>query len=520
MDVSKLSKATRIAKASEKAADLAKVAEKAADLAKVADKASDVAKVAEKASDIALVAEKTAEAAKLSEKAADLVTVAEKAKAAKVAELASVSDKANDVSKIAKESQQAQKVIETAIHRGTKTDPTPLFEALAANSTDALEGLLKSGFDVNGSDFLGQTALHKVAFEGNNDIVQRLLSAGADPLIADARNRTPLFWAAVKGKEDVVKTLLDAGSNPNVVDTLGNSALDVAMKRGKTGVAQALETAGAKPLADGVSTLGKKLDFSNPQFQLFNDEIYMLKSNPSNISVEGRLKTFYEGIFGGDDELLKADNKLVDDWTSTYSNHPNQAAMRKSWEKVLQGEAPTSNVDKAVADTVVSRKERWERLSQQTGIPVPESFTVYRGVKGKEFVDSVVKAWSDDTANAVQLRHHTLASWSMDKSVANSFAKSGSSATSVVLETDVPFDMTFTDKWADDGNFIKTFGGENEVIVGTMMPDSMAIPKDKVTVNFDGKTYTYAEKDALISAWNAQGNPIKGIFNTIKSWFE
>lgn len=475
MDISNLSKATRLSKVTEKAADLAKVADKAADIASLAEKTSDVVKVTEKA----------AEAAKLVKNTSNVSTVAEKA-----AEAANLAEKTSKV---------AQEAAKNIIHRGTETKPYQLFNAIASHNPDALDELLKTGIDVNGVDHFGQTALHKVAFEGKDDIVKRLLAAGADPLIADTRDRTPIFWAAARGKKDAVKSLLEAGSNPNIVDTFGNTALDVAVKRGKTEVAQILEAAGAKPLAENAAELGGKLDFSNRQLQLFNDELSTFKSLPFIPPGEDRLATYYKGIFGGNEELLKTDNKLVTDWTGSFSSDSRQVAMRYYWEEMMQGKAPSGTAAKEVYDTIASRKERWNKLSQETGIQIPESFTVYRGIKGDEFVDSVAKAWRDDTTSAVQVSHHTLSSWSLDKKAAENFTQAPSA---VLLEADIPFDMTVMDKWVDDGEFIKKYSKENEVVVGTMKPNTLTVPKEKVTVSLNGTTYTYAQKDEFLKAWN------------------
>lgn len=492
MDVTKLSKAGTAAKAAEKAADLARVADKATDLAKAADKAVELSK------------------------------------AALAADSVKLSDKVADASKVAKEAAEA------LVHRGTKTDPTPLFKALKNSDTGALDDLIKTGFDLNGADRFGQTALHKVSFDGQNDLVKKLLDAGADPLVADTRNRTPLFWAAARGEKEAAKTLLDAGSNPNVADVLGNGALDVAMKRGHGEIAQLLEASGAKPSTQAIAKpFTGKLDFSDPNLQLFNDEIALMRTNPSAVPLETQLeKSHYADVFD-DPDLLARNRKMVTDWSTWLSNTPEHQALRGSWKNLLEGKAPTSAMDQTMFDTVTTRKERWQNLSAQTGIPVPESFQAYRGVHGEYFVGNVVEAWADESSKTMIVPSNTLTSWSLDKNTAEYFAYDFGGRhfpNGAIFETDIPFDMTVFDKWADDGNFITTFDSQHEVVVGTLQPDSLAVPKEKVSVRYLDKVYTYDQRQELIDTWKNTASqrealymkkaPLPLLWDKIKSWFK
>lgn len=383
------------------------------------------------------------------------------------------------------------------------------------------DGLLKSLFEtdlvepgianMNVSDKLGQTALHRMGFKGNSEAATALSKAGADLSIVDTRGRTPLFWAGTRGKSDTVKALLDAGANPNVTDRLGNNLLDIAQKRGHREVASLLKQAGAESVSDA-STAAGKLSFDNPALQLYNDELVLQQKAIKNLSTnEGKMalesvlgEEYYKKAFD-DPDLMARTKNMVSDWSYYGLNDSSvHLAQQNAISDVLSGKNPSSKLEHTMADTLATRKERWERFSQETGIPVPESFESYRGVRGDYFVENVVEAWADETTADMAIPHKTMASWTLDKETAEYFAYdyAGKHSTSgVILKKDVPIEMTVMDKWVDDGNFISTYDGQHEVVVGTMKPDTMTVPKQDLEVRYKDKVYTYAQREELIKAW-------------------
>ena len=71
----------------------------------------------------------------------------------------------------------------------------------------------KCNVDVNSTDDIGRTALHKAAYRGKESIVEYLLSKGAninskiennDPELSGT---TPLTWAVMSGHVDTAKNL-------------------------------------------------------------------------------------------------------------------------------------------------------------------------------------------------------------------------------------------------------------------------------------------------------------------------
>jgi ankyrin repeat protein len=91
-------------------------------------------------------------------------------------------------------------------------DRTPLFSAVVAGNTAAVETLLAAGADGSARDSAGTTPLHAVA-EGEmgaqtvSNLVVRLLKAGALPDARDNRRATPLH-AAVYGRRVAMAALL------------------------------------------------------------------------------------------------------------------------------------------------------------------------------------------------------------------------------------------------------------------------------------------------------------------------
>lgn len=81
----------------------------------------------------------------------------------------------------------------------------------------------KCNVDVNSTDDIGRTALHKAAYRGKDSIVEYLLSKGAninskiennDPELSGT---TPLTWAVMSGHVDTAKTLIQHGADADVI---------------------------------------------------------------------------------------------------------------------------------------------------------------------------------------------------------------------------------------------------------------------------------------------------------------
>ena len=134
-------------------------------------------------------------------------------------------------------------------------------QALKNGNFGRAEKLIRGGADINAKGPRGDTALHWVAFHGNQKLLKLLLERGADvgarvrngntplhlaayagqtstaELLLESQARinsrnfedlTPLHWAARNGHAQMIELLLAGGADPNLKDVHGRTALELA----------------------------------------------------------------------------------------------------------------------------------------------------------------------------------------------------------------------------------------------------------------------------------------------------
>jgi len=130
---------------------------------------------------------------------------------------------------------------------------TPLMDAAAIGSVEAMDVLLKAGADVNARNASGATAL--IWALGDRQKSRLLIEHGADVRAQSKFGRTPLLAIAGRpGNADLIRLLLDRGADPNERDGRGNTALMSAVQTGDTEMVRALIDNGAR--VDAVDMLG------------------------------------------------------------------------------------------------------------------------------------------------------------------------------------------------------------------------------------------------------------------------
>lgn len=215
-----------------------------------------------------------------------------------------------------------------------------------------------------------------------------------------------------------------------------------------------------------------------------------------NQEARDALQAYYSEIYQDADLNTRA-KELIKGWTSGGKG---KEELRQAFVNVvLDGKDPATPMEHTLADMAVTRRMRLDRVAAKLGIQTPDSFHLYRGVRGDYAVEPLVKAWADESTPDMVIPHKEVASWSLNRETAEYFA-SGKEP-SVIYEADVPFNRTLIDKWADGHSLANMYSPQDEVVVAATH-DTLKVPKATASVTYQGKTYTYADRQALIQAWH------------------
>jgi ankyrin repeat protein len=105
--------------------------------------------------------------------------------------------------------------------------------------------LLQQGANVDHTDKLGMTALHRASLDGASDLVTSLLEAKPKVELINNKYGTPLHCGVTSGSVDVVLALAEAGAPLNATDRMGNTAVHVAARLGRHQILRILIRYGA-----------------------------------------------------------------------------------------------------------------------------------------------------------------------------------------------------------------------------------------------------------------------------------
>lgn len=202
-------------------------------------------------------------------------------------------------------------------------------------------------------------------------------------------------------------------------------------------------------------------------------------------------------LFPDDDFRIKHRN-AIEAWAKEYSQNKYHKEVYKELGKILNGKPTDSETGKLMMEMLVTRANRWAVIAKELHIPIPETFYLYRGVKGNVYIHDVVKAWADDRTSTLRLRMYRAASFSFSKSSALNFARGSDT---VLYAGEIPFKNTLADMLADDANFLQRYFSEAECVVISPKDNFISIAKNDVTVKFRGQLYNYNQRQQLIDAW-------------------
>lgn|GEM_PF-3055285 len=116
-------------------------------------------------------------------------------------------------------------------NRPTYVGRQPLSVVAAQGNLDGLNLLLRAGAKLDGADRQGRTALHYAILNGHTELAVELLDRGASLTHADKDGQTPLHLALSERNALLVQTLLERGVSPHVPDLQGLNALHHAVER-------------------------------------------------------------------------------------------------------------------------------------------------------------------------------------------------------------------------------------------------------------------------------------------------
>ncbi|MEB3298828.1 MAG: hypothetical protein VKO21_05010 [Candidatus Sericytochromatia bacterium] len=219
-------------------------------------------------------------------------------------------------------------------------------------------------------------------------------------------------------------------------------------------------------------------------------------SSLGSSKVARRREAFQRALYRQDD-LQARSGKMIQEWVMGGTS---QKPVREAYQRLLdaQGKVSPGTLEASVGELLATRKTRWQRLARKAGIEPPDAFRLHRGVRGVGPVEDVVRALETPGQQSMVLRHHTVASWSTDPDVARSFARG--SEPSVIYRADIPLEKTLADKWVDGGAFLTLGADQDEVMVAAR---NLEIPLGRFEVHFQGRTYTPADRQALVRDWRA-----------------
>jgi uncharacterized protein len=121
-------------------------------------------------------------------------------------------------------------------------EPSPLFAAVQAGKSDAVEHLLRKGLPPDPRSFADDTPLMAAASRGDTQVVRVLLDGGAALDAQNERGDTALMQAVRAGQTDVCKILLAAGADTGLHNHERVDALETARRRHLTEIVAMLES--------------------------------------------------------------------------------------------------------------------------------------------------------------------------------------------------------------------------------------------------------------------------------------
>lgn len=215
---------------------------------------------------------------------------------------------------------------------------------------------------------------------------------------------------------------------------------------------------------------------------------------------------------------LSAVREMIRGWTILFSSNVYQIEIADSFSNyLLGGKKYNTVIDQTIRAAMRSRKQRWISLATQEGIPIPDGFRVYRGIRDTlpsiPIVKSVLQAWHTKSPVAIPMKR--TASFSLKEASAINFAtglaglgKSDSNREAIpgiVFDTDVPLEFTLADKLVDGGSFLIPWWDQYEIIAGGPKENYLWSHYARIKIIFKGRVYIHTDLTDLERELLAEG---------------
>lgn len=117
---------------------------------------------------------------------------------------------------------------------------TPLHRAARHGYSEMVQVLVNSNGNVNGQNDYGNTPLHWASLHGHSEMVTLLVNLNAQVNRLNNAGYSPLHWAAIRRHSETVHSLCNANCQVNIQDKLGENPLHRAISYGHSEMVQLL----------------------------------------------------------------------------------------------------------------------------------------------------------------------------------------------------------------------------------------------------------------------------------------
>ncbi|PSN51181.1 hypothetical protein C0J52_06045 [Blattella germanica] len=141
----------------------------------------------------------------------------------------------------------AIRLLQYGASHNSKSDKAVLHYYCENNLANIVEYLLKSNWDIEVCNNLGETPLVRAVKCGNDEMAMKLIQHGANPNAQDRSGNSVLHYAVLNNLSKFVRCVLKLGCNVNIPNAMGSTPLRYALRNHNENMAIILLEHGANP---------------------------------------------------------------------------------------------------------------------------------------------------------------------------------------------------------------------------------------------------------------------------------